>query len=225
MKHSDSLAQIGAALAVAQGQIQGAKKDSSNPFFGSKYADLAAVWEVIRKPLSDNNLAVVQTVRVEHARSENKDVQVLANAIGDMAGPPAVIVTTLLIHSSGEWISEETTMWPKDGGPQAIGTCTSYARRYALAAMVGVYQVDDDAEAATDHEQEHEVNTLLDETVIALKTADAMKIRQIWNDLNAVGNTQAIWKALNTKQKNLARELLQQTAPVAAQPQPQEQTP
>ena len=115
--------ELAAALAKAQGQMSGASKDSSNPFFKSKYADLHSVWEACRKPLSENGLAVVQL--------PNRDV-----------------LTTVLMHESGEYISSEIPILAKDNSPQALGSAISYARRYALAAIVGVYQVDDDAEAA-----------------------------------------------------------------------------
>ena len=130
MKRSESIEQLAAALAVAQGQMGGALKASENPFFQSKYADLKSVWEACRKPLSDNGLSVAQTPAVREANGYE------------------VVVTTLLMHLSGQWIENELSMWPKDSTPQAIGSCISYARRYALASLVGVYQADDDAESA-----------------------------------------------------------------------------
>ena len=64
MIHSEQINELGAALAKAQGLIEGAKKDSANPFFKSKYADLASVWEACRKHLSDNGLSVTQCPQV-----------------------------------------------------------------------------------------------------------------------------------------------------------------
>ena len=60
MNRSEGINELAAALAKAQGEIKGAKKDESNPFYKSKYADLASVWEAIRDPLSKNSLAVIQ---------------------------------------------------------------------------------------------------------------------------------------------------------------------
>lgn len=128
MEHSQTIAALSTALAKAQGAMGGALKDSANPFFKSKYSDLESVWSACRKPLSENGLAVIQ---------------------GDSVDDSAVVVTTMLTHESGEWIKSTLRMAPKDFGPQAIGSCITYARRYALASMVGVYQTDDDAEAAT----------------------------------------------------------------------------
>lgn len=128
MIHSDSINEIAAALATAQGLIKGAKKDSDNPFFKSKYADLAAVAEACRAPLSAAGIAVVQ------APSSTEDGR--------------VTVTTLFVHSSGQWIAESVSVKPKDDGPQALGSAITYLRRYALAAFAGVAPEDDDGEAA-----------------------------------------------------------------------------
>ena len=64
----------------------------------------------------------------------------------------SVIVYTTLAHASGQWIRGETCMTPEKRGPQAVGICTTYARRYGLAAITGLVQADDDAEGATDRE-------------------------------------------------------------------------
>lgn len=118
------------ALAKAQGGITGARKDSANPFFKSKYADLASVWDACREHLSANNLAVIQTM---------------------VPAASGITVITTLVHSSGQWIRGELNMVPVKNDPQGIGSCITYARRYALAAIVGVAQVDDDANSAQGH--------------------------------------------------------------------------
>lgn len=124
---SEAINELALALAKAQGQITGALKDSSNPFFKSKYADLASCWDACRKQLSENNLSVVQTTDVIDG---------------------IVVVRTILAHSSGQWVSGILPVKTKDDGPQAQGSGITYARRYALAAIVGLAQIDDDAEAA-----------------------------------------------------------------------------
>jgi hypothetical protein len=132
---SEQINELAKALSIAQGAMNGAKKESANPFFKSKYADLGSVWDAIRKPLSDNGLSVVQTVD------------------GDK-------LLTILMHASGQWIDSTYPITAKDNSPQAIGSALTYARRYALAAMVGVYQTDDDAEAATERQPAGEVPVL-----------------------------------------------------------------
>ena len=126
---SDSIGALAAALSKAQADITGALKDSSNPFFKSKYADLASCWDACRKQLAANNLAVIQTVYVHWEKDES-------------------VLATTLAHSSGEWIRSELPIRAKDASPQAQGSAITYARRYALAAIVGLAQIDDDAEAA-----------------------------------------------------------------------------
>jgi hypothetical protein len=127
MNQSEQINELAAALAKAQGQITGALKDSSNPFFKSKYADLAACWDACRKQLSENGLSVVQTTEILDSQ---------------------VVVATTLAHSSGQWMRGVLPVKAKDDGPQAQGSGITYARRYALAAIVGLAQIDDDAESA-----------------------------------------------------------------------------
>lgn len=121
-----------AALSKAQAQMSGATKGSENPFFKSKYADLHACQEAIRQPFAENNLCVVQTTSNEGG---------------------SITVETTLGHASGQWMIGALTMIPEKPGPQALGACISYARRYALAAIAGLAQVDDDAESATSHKK------------------------------------------------------------------------
>lgn len=125
---SPEVAQLFAALAKAQGAMATAAKDRANPHFGSKYADLASVWEACREALAAYGLAVVQ-----QARSKG----------------PHVAVRTVLGHASGQWITCELIMSAQVSTPQAIGSAITYARRYGLASMVGVAAAeDDDGEAA-----------------------------------------------------------------------------
>ena len=124
---SNVIGALAAALSKVQGAMVGAVKDSSNPFFKSKYADLSSVWDACRVQLAANNLCVIQTTAE--------------------ADDGAVLITTLA-HSSGEWIRSVLPIKVKDNSPQAQGSGLTYARRYALAAIVGVSQIDDDAEAA-----------------------------------------------------------------------------
>jgi len=127
MEQSENINELAAALAKAQGEITGALKDSSNPFFKSKYADLASCWDACRKQLSENSLAVIQTT------TERDGI---------------VYVVTTLAHASGQWMKGWLPVKCKDDGPQAQGSGLTYARRYALAGMVGLAQIDDDAESA-----------------------------------------------------------------------------
>ena len=128
---SESIAKLATALSIVQGKLTHAKKDSANPFFKSKYADLESVWDACRELLANNGLAVAQFpgtyCELDHSMS----------------------LTTLLTHSSGEWISQEMSVPVTKPDAQGAGSCLTYMRRYALAAVVGVVQADDDGNAAS----------------------------------------------------------------------------
>lgn len=129
MLKSEQINELAAALAKAQGQIEGAKKSSSNPFFKSKYADLAECWNTCREALTANGISVIQ---MPEEINENGRLN----------------ITTMLAHSSGQYISSTLTMTVTKLDPQAMGSAITYGRRYALAAMVGLAQEDDDGEKA-----------------------------------------------------------------------------
>ena len=129
MEQSAEIKDLATALSKAQKEIKGAVKDSNNPFFNSQYADLSSVWEACRSALCANDLSVIQTTN-----GNTHDV---------------VTVETMLCHSSGQWVKGSLTMKPTKPDPQGIGSAITYARRYALAAMVGVSPEDDDGQAAS----------------------------------------------------------------------------
>lgn len=121
-----------AALAIAQKEIVGAVKDASNPFFKSKYADLSSVWDACHGPLNANGICIIQL------------------PASDPKNPDVVTVTTVLGHSSGQWISCSLSLRPTKADAQGMGSAISYARRYTMAAITGVsYIEDDDGNAAS----------------------------------------------------------------------------
>lgn len=128
MNKSDSIKELAGALSKAQGEIKGALKDADNPFFKSKYADLASVVEAIRAPLAKHGIAYVQLT----VPSEKEEVQ----------------VETVLMHESGEWVSGIIAVPVSKADAQGYGSALTYARRYGLAAAVGVAPEDDDGNAA-----------------------------------------------------------------------------
>src|SRR4030095_13232560 len=106
MQTSDQIAELAAALATAQAAMRGAVKDSENPFFRSKYANLASVWEACREPLTANHLAIVQFPR---ATFEGKpEAYEWTTRTGEVRYgvrvPTVVSVLTRLMHSSGQWL-------------------------------------------------------------------------------------------------------------------------
>ena len=121
---SPTIGKLIMALAKAQGQIKAAHRDSTNPFFKSTYADLASVWDTCREPLAKNGIAVVQRPNPTDGNT--------------------VSLTTVLAHESGEWMKGTLVMRPVKNDPQGVGSCLTYARRYALSAMVGICSDEDD---------------------------------------------------------------------------------
>ena len=129
---SGELNDLAAALCKAQAEIEGASKDSTNPHYNSKYADLASIWDACRKPLTDNGLSVVQLP------SYNHDTQ-------------CVFVKCVLLHTSGQHMTSKLSAPVQKQNAQGVGSVITYLRRYTLAAMVGVAPDEDDAEASVDH--------------------------------------------------------------------------
>ena len=126
---SEPIGQLAAALAIVQGKMKASAKGRVNPFFKSRYSTLEDVWDCARALLSENGLAVIQT---------------LGNS------PEGVSITTILAHKSGESVSGTFTVPVAKRDAQAFGSAATYARRYAFAAMVGVVpDEDDDGNAAT----------------------------------------------------------------------------
>ena len=128
MQTSDQIGELAKSLAKAQGAIKNALKDSTNPHFKSRYADLASVWDAIREPLTSNGLSVVQTP----SSVENK-----------------VQCTTMLLHESGQFVRDTMSMTPTQNTPQAQGSCLTYLRRYMLQSIAGVAPDDDDGNEAS----------------------------------------------------------------------------
>lgn len=122
-----------AALAKAQTEIKNAPLNKTNPHFRSKYADLAAIRDAITPALSKNNIAVVQTVESSGERYS---------------------VKTSLMHGDNTIDSICPIMCGPNDPAQKFGSAMTYARRYSLAAIVGIAaEEDDDGQAASDQKQ------------------------------------------------------------------------
>jgi len=123
-----SVGSIAQALAKAQLEIGSAHKDSSNPYFKSKYADLNSVLDACKEPLAKNDIAIIQTI--------GKDDK------GDY-------LNTILAHKSGETIESKMYLILAKKDMQGYGSAVTYARRYALQAIAGVGADDDDGNACS----------------------------------------------------------------------------
>lgn len=129
MKSSQTVKELAAALVRVQKALKPAVKDSTNLHFNRKYADLSAVWDACRGPLNANDITALQDVTSDER---------------------GVSVCTILIHTSGEWIEFGPLTVPLTKmSAHEVGSATSYGKRYALAAAVGIVaEEDDDGNAA-----------------------------------------------------------------------------
>lgn len=197
MKTSESIKQLSAALLKAQRSITFASKDAVNPAFrGSKYADLPAVIDAIKPALNDAGIVFLQTFSPSEAGF--------------------IAVTTRLIHETGEWVEDTATVPLPKSDPQGYGSAATYARRYSLAAITGLYQDDDDGNAASNTKpaqiakvtakQAADLQALADEVgadVAAFLGYVATQLRtdiKKWSDIPATSFDDCV-SALNKKRK------------------------
>lgn len=129
MEMSEKINALAEALAKAQGEMKNAVKGCDNPYFKSKYADLAECLNVAREPLSKNGLSIFQAN--EGIVESNK-----------------LAVTTMIMHSSGQFIKVTSSYPIQKNDAQGFGSTLTYARRYSLAAALGLAQEDDDGNSA-----------------------------------------------------------------------------
>jgi hypothetical protein len=127
---SDNVDKIFVAIHAAQGAMRGATKDSKNPAFKSSYASLESVIDTARPALQSANLAFTQA----------------PGALVD----GAIEITTMLMHTSGQWLRSTLHVPLSKRDPQGVGSAITYGCRYALMATLGLPPVDDDGEAAMD---------------------------------------------------------------------------
>jgi len=132
MTQSATIAELAKALSSAQGALNHARKEITNTFFNSKYADLASCIDAARPALAANGLSVVQITEFEET---------------------GVFLITTLMHSSGEWISGRYPLRPVKTDPQGMGSALTYARRYTFCAITGIAADDDDGNQASGAQQ------------------------------------------------------------------------
>lgn len=131
MNQSESIQELVGALSKAQGMMEPAKFNKTNPHFKNKYADFTSCMEACRLPLSSNGLCIMQ----------------YSESIGDN-----LKLVTMLAHTSGQWIK---SYLPLSSGKtcQQLGAEITYMKRYGLSAMLGIVSdedvdSDDDGESA-----------------------------------------------------------------------------
>ncbi len=125
---SEQVDKIIPALLKAQAKLEHASKDSSNPHFKSKYADLATVLDTCKPVLEEFKLGFT------HQRESTE--------LGEY------LITTLW-HETGQFLSSRSKLKPTKEDPQGYGSAMTYARRYDLSALIGLASEDDDGNAAS----------------------------------------------------------------------------
>lgn len=163
MNKSDSISELAKAFAKTQQELKQPLKDAENPFFKSTYVPLENVAESITEAATKNGLSFSQ----EPSFDDNM-----------------VIVTTLVMHSSGEWIEyAPLKMKPVKNDPQAFGSAITYAKRYALSAIFGVTSdKDDDGNEAT-RPQEPQRQQKTTRTAQTKQYISSEKVKQYENDV------------------------------------------
>lgn len=180
MTKSDSIKELATALVKAQSEMKGAIKDSINPFFKSRYADLESVWETCREPLTKNGIAVIQAPDV----LDNGDI----------------VLETMLTHISGEWIIGKLKLTPVKNDPQAVGSALSYARRQSLCSMISLITQDDDGSAASTPPASHRLNEKIAEEKGEKATEGLLKCDDLCEKMTSAKN---IFELKARKQKYL----------------------
>lgn len=136
MRTSENISDIAKAMSLAQKEMKPALKDSTNPHFKSKYADISSIWEAIREPITNHGLTVWQDVTTEERQ---------------------VSITTRIVHISGQWVEFGPLSVPMSKfDAHGVGSAISYGKRYSLCAAVGVVSGDEDDDgnaAKQDHHQ------------------------------------------------------------------------
>lgn len=221
MKTSTSIAALASALAKAQGELAGAKKDAKNPAFNSTYADLPSVIDALKAALPKHGLSYAQFP----VTSEK-----------DECG-----IETLLMHESGEWLQSEPFFIPvAKANAHGFGSALTYARRYALASVCGLKADDDDgnAAAAAPAKKFHhpasdtarvEYEALPPDAqqvvrewaleVVGLVTAGAVRDAVEFIELNCVTQEDklAIWSLLDSKTRSAIKKAKNQAAELSTQ--------
>lgn len=160
MERSENINELALALTKAQAEMGGAVMDSDNPFFKSKYADLGSIIRVIKPPFAKHGLSYSQFPITSEDR------------IG---------VETVIVHESGQFISNEFTMRVPKADPQSAGGVISYCRRYALQAVCGIPAVDSDGEEYMQRAREEESQKISSDDIFE-QTESRIELKT-WRDV------------------------------------------
>ncbi len=126
---SAEIKEIAAALFEVQGTVGQPRKQSTNPFHESKYADIEAIWNEVKVPLQENNLLLVHSSTT-------------------IDGQPHLVCQITHVPSR-QWFRGYFLLTPAKPGPQPFCAAITYMRRYSTASMIFMVMKDDDGETAS----------------------------------------------------------------------------
>lgn len=197
MELSNANAPLFAALAKAQAEVENAVKGNVNPHFKSRYADLAEVLNTVRPTFARHGLSILQSTAFDGIN---------------------VSVTTTLAHAEGGWVSSCASCVPARVDAQGIGAATTYLRRYALAAMAGVAQEDDDGNAAS--HQQRPATPAREDGLLSATLETAQRQLDRCEDMDALGKAWAtlpanVRKALGSHKDKCKAKLQEASREVA----------
>lgn len=150
MRTSDNIDLISAAFVLAQAEFPAVTRDKTNGQFSADYGSLDAALEACIPVLTKNGIGLLQPI-----------------SDGLNGG---VIITTRLLHKSGQWMEEPFTVKPQRDNPQGQGSAITYGRRYGAKSMLGLKDKDDDGAEATIHHDDNKSQRIV---VTAVSQNDA----------------------------------------------------
>lgn len=170
MNHSESIKTLALALVAVQKELKSIGKDSVNPHFKNRYASLETITETIRPILARNGFSVIQGG---------------GNSISDEAGfVRSLSVETMLLHSSGEWISNTVAMPLDKTNAQGAGSALTYGRRYGLSSILALTtDEDDDGHEASKPPAKASAAQIAKIRELAKVTGDEAKVEPLLNGL------------------------------------------
>jgi hypothetical protein len=206
MQKSESIVELSKALVKAQIEMVNPKKNTTNGFYKSSYADLSEVISVSKLPLANNGLSVIQMP----SQQENW-----------------VNVETMLVHESGEYITSMLSMpLPEKSHnmSQEVGKCITYARRYALASICGISQEDEDAQGSTQSkpkvlpnkkpvnkkakaEEQELIQRYVHQIDVNCASGEAGEVQTLLEEVNKEGIKGGVWKAVSPISKSFIESM------------------
>jgi hypothetical protein len=198
MNKSESIDKLAGALAKAQAGIKGAEKNQVNPYYKSKYADLESCWLAVRDHLNVNGLSITQ----------------LNGKMETTESGRTISLETVLMHSSGQWISTDSSLPVTKPDAHGCSAALTYLRRISLSAILSLSsEADDDGNASIDTKSK-DANTSVDakvlkkhlkdistsDTIPTLQEANRIAFRFAENDQAALS---AILAAKNSRKESL----------------------